>query len=124
MQLVVNALPYSAEILSMQKTNSKYVIYRHVITGSYKIFETKKKKEAIKFIKSIRYQIIKKAPMDSGYYLVIKRQLRIQNNELLNWVKEQKQSETLTTEELRNLRLFAVGVFAILAALVAGYFFS
>lgn len=62
--------------------------------------------------------------MDSGYYLVIKRQLRIQNNELLNWVKEQKQSETLTTEELRNLRLFAVGVFAILAALVAGYFFS
>ena len=75
----------------MQQTNSKYVIYRHVITGSYPVFETNDKKEAIRFIKSIRYHIIKKPPLDSGYYLVIKRQVRIQNNELLNWVKEQKQ---------------------------------
>jgi hypothetical protein len=34
----------------MQKTNSKYVIYRHVITGSYQVFETNDKKEAIRFI--------------------------------------------------------------------------
>lgn len=43
----------------MQQTNSKYVIYRHVITGSYPVFETNDKKEAIRFIKSIRYHIIK-----------------------------------------------------------------
>ncbi len=75
----------------MQQTDSKYVIYRHVITGSYPVFETNDKKEAIRFIKSIRYHIIKKPPLDSGYYLVIKKKTRIQNNELLNWVKEQKQ---------------------------------
>lgn len=28
----------------MQQTNSKYVIYRHVITGSYPVFETNDKK--------------------------------------------------------------------------------
>lgn len=33
----------------MQQTNSKYVIYRHVITGSYPVFETNDKKEAIRF---------------------------------------------------------------------------
>lgn len=108
----------------MQKTNSKYVVYRNVITGSYKIFETNDKKEAIKFIKSIRYQIIKKPPMDSGYYLVIKRQLRIQNNELLNWVKEQKQSQSLTLEERRKLRLLAVGVVVVVVALAVFLSFS
>jgi hypothetical protein len=87
----------------MQKTNSKYVIYRHVITGSYQVFETNDKKEAIRFIKSIRYQIIKKSPMDFGYYLVIKRQVRIQNNELLNWVKEQKLAQSLSAAESKKL---------------------
>jgi hypothetical protein len=87
----------------MQKTNSKYVIYRHVITGSFPVFETNTKKDAIRFIKSIRYHIIKKPPLDSGYYLVIKRQVRIQNNELLNWVKEQKTAQTFTQEEKKRL---------------------
>jgi hypothetical protein len=65
MQRVARGSPYSAESSwSMQKTNSKYVIYRHVITGSYQVFETNDKKEAIRFIKSIRYQIIKKSQMD------------------------------------------------------------
>lgn len=92
----------------MQKTNSKYVIYRHVITGSYQVFETNNKKEAIRFIKSIRYQIIKKSPMDFGYYLVIKRQVRIQNNELLNWVKEQKLAQSLSAAESKKLWIMSL----------------
>lgn len=101
----------------MQKTNSKYVIYRHVITGSYQVFETNDKKEAIRFIKSIRYQIIKKSPMDFGYYLVIKRHIRIQNNELLNWVKEQKQAQTFTPEEQKKIGVMALGLLCFIIAL-------
>lgn len=94
----------------MQQSNSKYVIYRHVLTGSYQVFETNNKKEAIRFIRSIRYHIIKKPPLDSGYYLVIKRQVRIQNNELLNWVKEQKQTQSLSTAERRK-KLWIMSLF-------------
>ena len=97
----------------MQQSNSKYVIYRHVITGAYQIFETNHKKEAIRFIKSIRYHIIKKPPLDSGYYLVIKRQVRIQNNELLNWVKEQKQAQTFTREEQKKIGALAFGLLCV-----------
>jgi hypothetical protein len=100
----------------MQPTNSKYVIYRHVITGSFPVFETNTKKEAIRFIKSIRYHIIKKPPLDSGYYLVIKRQVRIQNNELLNWVKEQKQASTLTQEEKKKLGFIAIALLCFVIA--------
>lgn len=97
-------------------SNSKYIVYRHVITGSYSVFETNDKKEAIRFIKSIRYQIIKKSPMDSGYFLVVKRQLRIQNAELLNWVKEQKQADTFTPEEKKKIALLAAGVLCLIVA--------
>ncbi|MDD2841683.1 MAG: hypothetical protein PHD18_04665 [Tolumonas sp.] len=97
----------------MQQSNSKYVIYRHVITGAYQVFETNHKKEAIRFIKSIRYHIIKKPPLDSGYYLVIKRQVRIQNNELLNWVKEQKQAQSFTWEEQKKIGALAFGLLCV-----------
>ncbi|WP_024870817.1 hypothetical protein [Tolumonas lignilytica] len=97
----------------MQQSNSKYVIYRHVITGAYQVFETNSKKEAIRFIKSIRYHIIKKPPLDSGYYLVIKKQVRIQNNELLNWVKEQKQAQTFTPEEQKKIGALAFGLLCL-----------
>jgi hypothetical protein len=98
----------------MKQPTSKYVVYRHVITGSYPVFDTNDKKAAIRFIKSIRYQIIKKSPMDSGYFLVVKRQLRIQNAELLNWVKEQKQADTFTPEEQKKIELLAAGLVCLL----------